>query len=72
MLVAGGEDSSYSLLSAAEIYDPTTGQWTLTGSLVHARELHTATLLEYGAVLITGGYDEEDRLSSTEWFFPGR
>jgi uncharacterized protein (TIGR03437 family) len=43
-------------LVTAESYDPATNQWTrLTASMKAARQLHTATLLPNGNVLIAGG-----------------
>jgi len=57
VLVVGGEGqgSSQGGLASAEIYDPSMGTWTLTGSLGQAREQHTATLLPGGKVLVAGG-----------------
>ena len=50
ILIAGGENAG-GALSTAELYDPTTGQWTPTGSMSVPRIWHTATLLNNGQVL---------------------
>jgi Kelch motif len=56
VLVAGGlQVYTGTLLAEAEVYSPSTGTWTLTGSLNIARSYHTATLLQGGQVLVVGG-----------------
>ena len=60
VLVAGGISNGSSLWSpsctaTAEIYNPSTGQWTTTGSMTKSRSNHTATLLKDGLVLVVGG-----------------
>jgi hypothetical protein len=53
VLVAGGYSSG--LLNGAELYDPATDSWILTGTMAEARANHSATLLPGGKVLIAGG-----------------
>ena len=57
VLIAGG-----SSLPTAELYDPSTGVFVLTGDLNINRSGHTATLLNNGQVLIVGGYTETAEL----------
>ncbi|MDE3136834.1 MAG: kelch-like protein, partial [Acidobacteriota bacterium] len=72
VLIAGGGDSAGSILPfygtssrTAEAYDPATGAFTPTGSMVTARFGHTATLLSDGKVLIAGGVESGDTVSQT-------
>ena len=58
VLVAGGQDrqeGSNQSLAVAELYDPATGNFSLTGSLQPDRVGFDATLLVDGKVLLAGG-----------------
>jgi hypothetical protein len=77
VLVAGGTDlapgQGYLYPTAAELYDPATGQWTPTGALHTARFAHTATLFPSGQVLVAGGLGSDPSqsvLASTEAYNP--
>jgi hypothetical protein len=67
VLVVGGGSPYYS----AELYDPSMGAFSLTGSLFDGRMgYHTATLLPNGKVLIAGGYISEVPGNSAELYDP--
>jgi hypothetical protein len=56
VLITGGYSTDYAVpLPNAELYDPATGTFSATGSMVAMRYQHTATLLPNGQVLIVGG-----------------
>jgi len=57
VLIAGGLDAAGNVVQTAELYSPTAGNFTATGSMTHARYLHTATQLISGDILIAGGED---------------
>jgi hypothetical protein len=67
VLIAGGQDSAGTLLSSAELYDPVSGSFSLTGKMQSPRAQHTATLLSDGKVLLVGSSQET---SSAELFDP--
>ena len=73
MLVAGGELRSGTLAST-ELYDPATGEWTATGSLITARWQQFTVKLGDGKVLMFGGCcpvsPAPPDLASTELYDP--
>lgn len=69
VLIAGGFGNGTQLANA-ELYDPATGKFTVTGSLATARTNHTAVLLKNGRVLIVGGSGPKGFLASAELYDP--
>src|SRR5690348_1917717 len=70
VLVAGGYDVVV-YLNDAELYDPSTGVWTITGSMNYARFVHTASLLANDKVLVAGGVGNNGvNLNSAEVYDP--
>ena len=79
VLIAGGtSDESGGDVATAELYDPTTGQFALTGRMSTPRENHSATFLSpsvvsgslAGNVLVAGGGDVSAPSDSAEVFNP--
>jgi hypothetical protein len=60
----------YEPLSSAEIYDPSKGSFSTTGSTTIARFGATATLLQDGRVLFLGGSDGSNAFTSAEIYEP--
>ncbi|HZQ23209.1 MAG TPA: kelch repeat-containing protein [Terriglobales bacterium] len=74
VLVAGGCTSygvngCLAVTTASELYNPSTGKWSPTGSLRAARMAMTATVLTNGKVLVAGGQTAaSDALGSSELY----
>ena len=73
--MAGGIIGEVVTTFRAAIYDPTTEVFTETAHMTNKRDFHTATLLDDGTVLITGGFGPftgggVPTLSSAEVFIP--
>ncbi|WP_437310881.1 kelch repeat-containing protein [Sorangium sp. So ce388] len=75
-LVVGGEGPfddegpHEDYLDKTELFDPATSTWRSLPPMLHARTMHTATLLVDGRVLVAGGVDDQYRLDSAELFDP--
>ncbi|HUP69390.1 MAG TPA: kelch repeat-containing protein [Acidimicrobiales bacterium] len=84
VLVAGGQNEGIlapnlaatkgGALTSSEVYDPLTARWAAVDGLNVPRLDHTATLLEDGRVLVTGGATSEGRrrhsVAAAEMFDP--
>ena len=72
--MAGGSTDGYSCFASAELYHPSTGKWTSTGSMTQPRCHHSATLLPNGEVLVAGGvgslYNSPDTTGTAELYNP--
>ena len=66
VLVTGGL-SNYAYLNSAELYNPSTGICTVTGSMNNPRIYYTASVLFDGRVLVTGG-NNNGALNSVELY----
>jgi N-acetylneuraminic acid mutarotase len=73
VLIAGGRSISHTdvvSVDSAELYDPATRLWTITGSLTQPRSGHTATLLPNGKVLVVGGQLGTESAATAELYDP--
>ncbi len=63
VLIAGGKSDypTHNLYASAELYNPSTGVWSMTGSMHAARVFHQAVLLNTGQVLVAGGASQVER-----------
>jgi hypothetical protein len=64
VLAVGGQGTK------AELFDPSTGRWSVAASMNIGRSYATATLLRTGQVLVAGGFDETNPLASAELYNP--
>ncbi|CAF1104535.1 unnamed protein product [Rotaria sordida] len=55
VLVTGGYNGT--TLNSAELYNPSTGTWTVINIMNNPRSSHTAFVLTNGKMLIAGGID---------------
>jgi hypothetical protein len=69
VLIAGGAESSAGgdspALDTAELYNPATGRFVSTGTMTSGHDMHTATLLQDGRVLIAGGVNQAFQVAAT-------
>lgn len=76
VLIVGGSGADFNAtvpeLASAEIFDPSTGLFTPTGSMTEPRQDHAATRLADGRVLVTGGTTSNDvpAVATSEIFDP--
>jgi hypothetical protein len=76
LVVGGSSAGSYpnsQIEASAEIYDPATGRFSMTGSMSVPRHKLAAALLPDGKVLVVGGSDNRDwrgQYASTELYDP--
>lgn len=70
---AQGGTNRFVALASAELYDPAKDAWSPAAPMAEARNGHTATLLDDGAVLVVGGAREQRvHLASVERYEPGK
>jgi hypothetical protein len=74
ILLAGGFNTAYGPLTSTELYDPVASKFAVGPRMNAARFGHTATVIasgpNAGKILLAGGFDGTDSLSSTEIFDP--
>ena len=54
---SNGQPGAQYPLTSSELWNPSTGTWTATGSMANPHAAHTATVLNTGNVLVAGGQD---------------
>jgi hypothetical protein len=68
VLVPGGDQDTYTILKSAELYDPTTENWTNVGNMLMALDFHTASALKDGNVLVSGGNLDGGPITTAELY----
>lgn len=70
VLIAGGMRRNQDFYKSAELYDPATGKFQLTGEMNQRRVGHIAVLLPSGKVLVAGGWVGMGGTDSAELYDP--
>lgn len=72
VLVEGGcnQGNCGTVTASAELFNPRTRQWTSTGSMHIGRDYHTATMLNDGKIMVTGGYTAQGTSNNVEMYDP--
>ncbi len=72
VLIAGGSATSQAFIpvDSAEIYDPSTGTFAVTGNMIFGHVCQQANLLGNGTVLIVGGSGANGRVPNAEIYDP--
>jgi hypothetical protein len=65
VMVAGGEWDG-TTFGSTELYDPVANRWEVGQPMLSPRYGHAATLLSNGKLLLNGGSNVHDHLSTTE------
>jgi N-terminal glycosyl-hydrolase-114-associated domain/Galactose oxidase, central domain len=74
--VAGYSEPVSEAWTSAELFNPATGTWTLTGGMINMHAFHTANVLSTGNVLVEGGTSLQlpagpEVISASEVYNPG-
>src|SRR6185369_12017736 len=69
-VLATGGATGNGITNGAEIYNPNTGIWTVTGSMSSRRYVHTTTLLPDGRVLAAAGNNAGGTIATAEVYNP--
>lgn len=70
VLVAVGISSGSGFMNSAELYDPSTGMWSVTGLLDTHRYRRTASVLLNGTVLVAAGFYGSSYLATSDSYNP--